>query len=52
MCAGVCLQGGWTGFIFAAYGGQLEVVKLLLDKGADVNKATKVPVCVCVCVCV
>ena len=41
----------------AAQNGHLEVVKLLLDKGADVNQANKVSVCmrvyefVCVCVC-
>ena len=38
----VCSQNGWTGFILASQNGHLEVVKLLLDKGADVNKADKV----------
>ena len=51
VCAGVCFQDGWTGFIIAAEKGHVEVIKLLLDKGADVNQATKVSVCVCVCVC-
>ena len=32
--------------MMAAQNGHLEVVKLLLDKGTDVNKADKVPVCV------
>ena len=38
----MCFQDGSTGFILAAQNGHLEVVKLLLDKGADVNQATKV----------
>ena len=40
--AGVCFQDGRTAIIQAAQDGHLEVVKLLLDKGADVNKADEV----------
>ena len=56
MCVGVCvcvcvclyiytyIQEGWTAFILAAIRGHLEVVELLLDKGANVNQADKVSV--------
>ena len=40
-------QGGHFALIVAAGGGHIEVVKLLLDKGADVNQATKVSVRAC-----
>ena len=36
------MQNGRTGFIMAAQNGHLEVIKLLLDIGADVSKAGKV----------
>ena len=50
MC--VCdIQNGGTGFIESAQNGHLEVVKLLLDKGADVNQANEVSACVCVRAC-
>ena len=29
------LQTGWTGLMYAASGANVEVVKLLLDRGAD-----------------
>ena len=38
----VCDQGGFTGIIIAAENGHLEVVKLLLDNGADVDQAEEV----------
>ena len=35
-------QDGFTGLYQAAQNGHLEVVELLLDKGADVNRTDKV----------
>ena len=32
---------GWTALILATEGGQTEVVKVLLEKGADINKGTR-----------
>ena len=36
------LQNGESPLILASYGGHLEIVKLLLDKGAEVNHQNKV----------
>ena len=36
-------QDGWTGLIVAAEHGHFGVVQHLLDKGADINTASKVP---------
>ena len=36
------MQDGWTPLHWAAQKGSLEVVKLLLDKGVDVNAKTNV----------
>ena len=60
----LCPQNGFTSLIIAASKGHLEVVKLLLDKGANVNQMGTVRACVlwlardpfgvsfvCVCVC-
>ena len=33
---------GWTGLILASRRGNLRIVMELLDKGADMHKATKV----------
>ena len=35
-------QAGWTPLICASLGGHMGVVKLLLEKGADVNICSKV----------
>ena len=42
-------QEGFTVLLSACYGGQTEVARLLLDRGADVNKADNVgfPSCMC-----
>ena len=40
----VCCQNGWTSFILASANGHLELVKLLLYKGANVNQTSKVSV--------
>ena len=35
-------QGGWTALHYAARGGHIEVARLLLDRGADVNSKNEV----------
>ena len=42
----LCPQNGFTSLIIAASKGHLEVVKLLLDKGANVNQMGTVRACV------
>ena len=37
-----CMQYGYTALIFAAMEGQLDVVRLLVDRGAGINAQTKV----------
>ena len=41
-CVLSIVQGGWTGLVLAAQNGHLEVVRLLVDKGADINAMTEV----------
>ena len=41
-------QNGNRALIYAATGGFTEIVKLLLDKGADLNVTNKVSHCMCV----
>ena len=36
-------QDGWTSLMSAANAGKVEVVGLLLDRGADISAANKVP---------
>ena len=36
------LQDGWTALMMASEAGHMECVKVLLDKGAEVNKQNKV----------
>ena len=36
------LQEGWTALLMASKAGHMECVKMLLDKGADVNMQDKV----------
>jgi ankyrin repeat protein len=36
-------QEGWTPCIMAAQNGHIEVMKILLESGADVNASSKVP---------
>ena len=52
VCVCFCVKNGWTCFILAAENGHFEVVKLLLEKGADVNQASTVCVFVWLCGCV
>ena len=37
-------QDGWTALMRASWSGHVEPVKVLLDRGADVNKQNKVSV--------
>ena len=45
------LQDEWTALMMASNAGQVECVKLLLDRGAEVNMQRKVsgviPLCTC-----
>ena len=41
-----CLQYGWTGMIYAAFEGHVEVVDRLLAAGADKDAQDEVPGCV------
>ena len=36
------LQGGWTALMMASEAGQVECIKVLLDRGAEVNMQDKV----------
>ena len=36
------LQDGWSSFIIASCNGHLEVVKTLIEAGANINQANKV----------
>ena len=48
------LQDGWTALMKASEAGKLECVKVLLDKGAQVNMQSKVSgvsITVLVCTC-
>ena len=36
----VCLQNGWTALHYGAYKGNVDLVKLLLHHGCDVDKLT------------
>ncbi len=42
LCPSPCMQGGSTAFMDAAYGGHGDIVKLLLESGAQKNLQTKV----------
>ena len=39
------LQYGWSPLIAASYGGHLDVVKTLIEAGANVNHTSKVGIC-------
>ena len=39
---GFVLQDGWTPLVYASQNGHLEVVKSLIEAGANVNHTTKV----------
>ena len=40
------LQNQWTPLHLAAYGGNADIVKVLLEEGADVNAKDKVSYCI------
>ena len=42
MMSFILCQTGWTALHWAAIGGDTDVTRLLLDKGADVNSINKV----------
>ena len=39
------LQDGWSPLIQASYNGHLDVVKTLIEAGANVNQINKVGIC-------
>ena len=45
------LQDGWTALMMASQAGHIECVKVLLDKGAEVNMQNKVRCHYTLCTC-
>ena len=50
----VSLQWGWTALIKASEAGKVECVKILLDRGAKIDKVSGViiPLCTCNAACI